>query len=85
MYIYASELRKCFHFHIQKPLFLSLFCRYFRYFVGTNDMLVGLHVPINFQMYQQNSEKALLEGGNCPPTPNPSGYASGVERPVPLP
>ena len=26
-------------------------------------MLVGLHVPTNFQMYRQNSEKALLGGG----------------------
>ena len=41
---------------------------YFRYFVGTNVMLVGLHyfVPTNFQMYRQNSENALL-GGNRPP------------------
>ena len=31
-------------------------------------MLVGLHVPTNFQMYRQDSEKALL-GGNCPPPP----------------
>ena len=26
-------------------------------------MLVGLHVPTNFQMYRQKSEKALLWGG----------------------
>ena len=38
----ASELRKCLHLYILKLLFLSIFCRYFRYFVGTNDMLVGL-------------------------------------------
>ena len=43
-----------------KLLFLSIFCRYIRYFVGTNDMLVGLHVPTNFQMYRQKSEKALM-------------------------
>ena len=36
----ASELRKCVHFHILKLLF-SIFCWYFRYFVGTNDILVG--------------------------------------------
>ena len=30
-------------------------------------MLVGLHVPTNFQMYRQNSEKAKP----------PSGYANG--------
>ena len=32
-------------FTFLKLLFLSIFCWYFRYFVGTNDMLVGLHVP----------------------------------------
>ena len=41
----ASELRKCWYFDILKLLFLSLFCWYIRYFVGTNDMLIGLHVP----------------------------------------
>ena len=41
----ASELRKFWYFYILKLLFLSLFCWYIRYFVGTNDMLVGLHVP----------------------------------------
>ena len=49
----ASELRKCWHFYILKLLFLSIFCRYSRYFVGTNDMLVGLHVPTNFLIYRQ--------------------------------
>ena len=60
----ASELRKFWH--------LSIFCRYIRYFVGTNDMLVGLHVPTNFQTYRQKSGKALFGGGgggNCPPPP----------------
>ena len=33
-------------------------------------MLVGLHVPTNFQMYRQNSEKALW-GGGFPPAPLP--------------
>ena len=28
MYVYASELRKCWHFYILKLLFLSIFCRY---------------------------------------------------------
>ena len=77
----ASELRKFSHFYIRKLLFLSIFCRYFRFFVGTNDMLVGLHVPTNFQMYRQNSEKALLGGGGAiapPPCPPPSGYANGL-------
>ena len=69
----ASELslRKCSHFYILKLLFLSIFCWYFRYFVGTNDMLVGLHVATNFQMYRQNSEKALWGGGGIAPCPPP--------------
>ena len=49
----ASEVRKFWHFYILKLLFLSIFCRYNRYFVGTNGMLVGLHVPTNFRIYQQ--------------------------------
>ena len=48
----ASELGQFSHFHTQKQLFLSIFCWYFRDFVGTKDMIVGLHVPTNFQMYQ---------------------------------
>ena len=36
-----SELRKFARFYILKTAILSIFCRYFRYFVGTNDMLVG--------------------------------------------
>ena len=82
IYVYASELRKILHFHIQKLLFLSIFCwyMYFSNFVGTNYILVGLHVPTDFQMYRQNSENALLGGGGqlhpLPPPP-PPGYASG--------
>ena len=69
MYMRAS-LGNFSHFYILKLLFLSIFCRYFRYFVGTNDMLVGLHVPTNFQMYLQNSEKHYWGGGgNCPLPP----------------
>ena len=71
MYVYASELRKFCNFYILKLLFLSIYCRYIRYFVGTNDMLVGLHVPTNFQMYRQKSEKALLGGPPAPPPPPP--------------
>ena len=56
--------------------------------VKSNDMLVGLHVPTNFQMYRQKSEKALLGGepSNCsplpppppPPPPHLSGYANAL-------
>ena len=48
-----EHLCKLSHFHIQKLVFLSIFCWYFLYFVGTNYMFVGLHVPTNFQMYRQ--------------------------------
>ena len=78
----ASELRKFWHFYILNLLFLLIFCRYIRYFVGTNDMLCRLtctdkfpNVPTNFQMYRQKSEKALL-GGQLPPPCPPAGYAS---------
>ena len=83
----ASELRKCWFFYILKLLFLSIFCRYIRYFVGTNDMLVGLHVPTNLQMYRQIfkcTDKTPKKhywgggGGQLPPLPPPppSGYAN---------
>ena len=77
----ASELRKFWHFYILNLLFLSIFCRYIRYFVGTNNMLVGSHVPTNFQMYRQISKctdknpKKHYWGGSCPPCP-PSCYAN---------
>ena len=73
----ACELRKKkSHFHTLNLLFLSIFCWYFRYFVGTNDMLVGLHVPTNFRMYRQKSEKALWEGAPAPtPCYASEGYA----------
>ena len=77
MYMRAS-LEKM-HFDIQKLLFLSIFCWYFRNFVGTNDILVGLHVPTDFQMYRQNSEKKHYWGAIAPPPhPPPSGYASAL-------
>ena len=41
----ASELRRFLHFHsLNLLVFLSIFSWYFRYFIGTNDMLVGLLV-----------------------------------------
>ena len=67
----ASEFRKFWHFYILNLLVLSIFCRYIRYFVGTNDMLVGLHVPTNFQMYRQNPKKHCWGGGGQPAPPPP--------------
>ena len=66
----ASELRNFSHFHVLKLLFLSIFCLYFRYLVGTNDMLVGLHVPPKFRKIMGGG------GGELPP----SGYASGYNK-----
>ena len=74
-----QNTRKCLHFHIKKRLFLSIFCWYKCTSVGTNYILVGSHVPTDFQMYRQNFEKALI--APLPPPP-PSGYAS-VIRPLP--
>ena len=70
----ARELRKFWHFYILKLQFLSIFCRYIRYSVGTNDMLVGLHVPTNFQMYRLKSEKALSVA------PPPPGYTNAKQQ-----
>ena len=76
MYMRAS-LETFLHFHIQKLLLLSVFCWYFRNFVVTNYILVGL------TMYRQISKctdktpkKALLGGGGggrlLPPPPPPT-------------
>ena len=70
MYMRASELRKCLHFHIKKLPFLSIFCWYLKNFVGTNDILGGLHVPTDFQMYRQKLRKSII-GGQLPPPPAP--------------
>ena len=66
----ASELRKLWHFYILKLLFLSIFCRYIRYFVGTDDMLVGLHVR-QISKCTDNSPKRHYWGGG-----GQSGYAN---------
>ena len=62
--MYASEHKTFSHFYILKLLLLSIFCWYYRYFVGTNDMLVGLHVPTKLR-------KSIGGGGGAiaPPAP----------------
>ena len=50
MYIHFS------YFHILKLLFISIYCWYFRYFVGINYMLVGLHV-------KKEKEKSIMGRG----------------------
>ena len=62
----ASELRQFSHFYILKLLFLSIFCWYFRYFVGTKLMTC-----LSAYMYRQNSEKALWGGGGQLPPCHP--------------
>ena len=57
----ASKHRIFSHFHILKLVFCSTFCWYFRYF-RTNNMLVGLHVPTNIQMFRQNKTSIMGEG-----------------------
>ena len=76
IYVYASELRNVWHFYIVTVLFLSIFCWYFRYFVGTNDMLVGFTCTNKFPNAPTKLRKSVI-GGNCPPAPPPppSGYA----------
>ena len=40
-------------------------------------MLAGLHVPTNFQMYRQNSEKALWGGGGGGPLASLTEFVNG--------
>ena len=65
-------------FTLKKLLFLSIFCWYFRNFVGTNDIhvLVGLHVYRQISKCANKSPKKHYGGGGQLP-PAPSGYASG--------
>ena len=78
----ASELRKFWHFYILKLLFLSIFCRYIRYFVGTNDMLVGLYMYRQISKCTDKSPKRHYGGGGgaIAPLP-PSGYANAPPPP----
>ena len=85
----ASELRTFWHFYILKLLFISIFCRYFRYFVGTNDMLVGLYTCTDkFPNVPTKLRKGIIGGGGAialpAPSPLPSGYASDVKFCVPI-
>ena len=80
----ASELRQLSHFHILKlhAISFNIWLVYLRYFVGTNGLSAYNHVPTNFEMYRQNSEKALSGGGGAiaplhpPPPPPLSDYAN---------
>ena len=66
----ASELRKNSRFYILKLQFLSIFCCYFRYFVGTNDILVGLYMYTDkFPNVPTKLQKSIKGGGQMPPCP----------------
>ena len=69
----ASELRKFSRIFTYKTAISFNILLVLQILVGTNDMLVGLHEAANFEMYRQNSEKALWGGGgDLPPCPPPS-------------
>ena len=73
----ASELRQFWLFYILKLLFLSIFCRYIRYFVGTNDMLVGLYMYRQiFKCTDKTPKKHYWGGGQLPPCPPPPPLAT---------
>ena len=66
----ASELRKFSCFHILKLLFLSVFCRYFRYFVGTNDMIIlAAYMYRQISICTDKTPKKHYWGGGIPPPP----------------
>ena len=71
-YVHASELRKCWHFYILKVWFLSwIFCRYFRYLVGTNDTRVGLQCTDKFPNVPTKLRKGIIGRGQLLPPPLP--------------
>ena len=63
----VSELRRFWHFYIIKVLFLSIFCWHF---VGTNDMLVGLHVYRQISKCTDKTLKNHYGGGGGFPLPH---------------
>ena len=78
IYVYASErserARKCWHFYILKVQFLSIFCRYKWYFVGTNDMLVGTNMYMlvdKFPDVPTKLRKSIIGGGGAVAPPPP--------------
>ena len=60
---------------ILKLLFLSLFCWYIRYFVGTNDDACRLTCTDKFPNVPTKLRKGIIGGAVAPPCP-PSGYAN---------
>ena len=75
LYNYASELRKCSHFHILKLLFLSIFCWYFQITLSVQMTCllgpVGSHVPTKFPNVPTKLRKSIIGGGGTPSPPPP--------------
>ena len=76
VYMRASELRKNLHFHIEKLLFLSIFCWYFRNFVGTKWHTCRLTCTDKLTNVPTKLRKSIIAPPPPPPPPPPSGYAS---------
>ena len=78
MFMRASY--KILAFLIQKVLFLSIsFCRYFRYFVGTNDTACRLTCTDKFPNVPTKLRKSIIGGGGgLAPLP-PSGNDSDTD------
>ena len=79
----ASELRKCSHFYILKLLFLSIFCWYFRYFVGTKWHACRLTCSDKFPNVPAKLWKSIIGGGGglppCPPATLMAGNAKEAD------
>ena len=77
----ASELRKLSRFYIIKLLFLSIFCRYFRYFVQMTFLSAYMYRQVS-KCTDKTSEKHYGVGEAVAPLPPPpppsSGYPSDL-------
>ena len=60
------------HSKTANSFIILLVLHYFRCFVSTNGMIIGLHVPNNLQMYRLNSEKHWGRGVVAAPSNNAS-------------
>ena len=67
----ASELRKFWHFYILKLLFLSIFCRYIRYFVGIQMTCLLAHMYRQISKCTDKTPKKHYWGGGAVAPPPP--------------
>ena len=61
----ASELRKFWHFHTLKLLFLSIFCRYIENKPGLNFIWGGKRPPKPPHQYASGSSQPRSSSGSC--------------------